>query len=164
MPINRAMTCPNCSAAMTQMTLEGHLSPPVEIDLCTACQAFWFDKYESLKLAPGSTLKLIKLIGEHSAPKPSFSTKLQCPRCASDLKLTHDMQRSTRFTYWRCDNAHGRFIGFFDFLREKNFIRPLSAQEIDDLRKEVQTINCSNCGAPIDLASGSSCSHCGSPV
>jgi hypothetical protein len=25
-------------------------------------------------------------------------------------------------------------------------------------------VNCSNCGAPIDLAEGSVCSHCGSPL
>src|SRR5262245_14818212 len=98
------MNCPNCSTAMTSMTLEGHLTPPVEIDLCTACQAFWFDKYESLRLAPASTLKLIKLIGEHSTSgKPTFAPNLRCPRCAARLLKTHDMQRNTRFSYWRCD-------------------------------------------------------------
>jgi hypothetical protein len=150
---------------MNSMTLEAHLSAPVDIDLCTNCQAFWFDKYESLKLAPGSTLKLIKLIGEHSASgKPTLPPSLRCPRCATPLLFTHDMQRSTRFTYWRCDNGHGRFIGFFDFLREKDFIRPLSPQQLDELRRNVQTVNCSNCGASIDLASVSACSHCGSPI
>jgi hypothetical protein len=28
----------------------------------------------------------------------------------------------------------------------------------------VQTIHCSNCGAPIDLARGSACPHCRSPL
>ena len=147
------------------MTLEAHLSAPVDMDLCTACQAFWFDKFESLKLAPASTLKLIKLIGEHStAGKPTISTKLDCPRCSAGLRFTHDMQRSTKFSYWRCDNGHGRFIGFLDFLREKNFIRPLSPQEIEELRQNVQIVNCSNCGAPIDLTSASACTHCGSAL
>jgi DNA-directed RNA polymerase subunit RPC12/RpoP len=158
------MNCPNCSTEMTRMTLDAHLSAPVEIDLCTGCQAFWFDKYESLKLSPGSTLKLIKLIGEHSKTKTTLSPGLRCPRCATRLLLTHDMQRSTRFTYWRCDNGHGRFIGFLDFLREKNFIRPLSPQQIEELRQNLQTVNCSNCGAPIDLTSASACTHCGSPI
>jgi Zn-finger nucleic acid-binding protein len=159
------MNCPNCFAAMTTMPLQAHLSAAVEVDLCTGCQGFWFDKYESLKLAPGSTLKLIKLIGEHStSSKTTLSAKLRCPRCAAKLLLTHDMQRNTRFTYWRCDKGHGRFIGFFDFLREKNFIRPLSAQEIDELRQNIQAVNCSNCGAPIDLAAASACAHCGSPL
>jgi DNA-directed RNA polymerase subunit RPC12/RpoP len=149
---------------MTTMTLDAHLAAPVDIDLCTACQAFWFDKYESLKLSAGSTLKLIKLIGEHSAAgKAELSPTLRCPRCTAHLLMTHDMQRSTRFNYWRCE-AHGKFISFFDFLREKNFIRVLSPQQIEELRKNIQSINCSNCGAPIDLASASTCSHCGSPI
>jgi ribosomal protein L37E len=159
------MLCPNCSTDMTKMTLQIHQGAPVEIDLCTACQAFWFDKYESLKLAPGSTLQLIRLIGEHStAGKPTLSTELSCPRCGTQLLLTHDIQRNTRFNYWRCDDGHGKFISFFDFLREKNFIRPLSPHEIEGLRQNVQAVNCSNCGAPIDLMSASACTHCGSPV
>jgi hypothetical protein len=149
---------------MTSMTLEAHLTAPVEIDVCSPCQAFWFDKYEDLKLSAGSTLKLIKFIGENSSPaKPSWSEKLRCPRCASHLLLTHDLQRNTKFSYWRCE-GHGRFIGFLDFLREKNFIRTLSAQEINALKEKVQTVNCSNCGAAIDLARDSVCAHCGSPI
>ena len=123
---------------MTSMTLDAHLSAPVTIDQCIPCQAFWFDKYESLKLSPGSTLKLLKLIGEHSSePKPTISSALQCPRCNSTLKFTHDLQRSTRFSYWRCPNDHGRLTSFFDFLREKNFIRNLTAEQIDELKQKL---------------------------
>src|SRR6185369_11478390 len=35
---------------------------------------------------------------------------------------------------------------------------------IDELRKNVKMINCSNCGAPIDLAKTTTCAHCGSPL
>lgn len=147
------------------MTLDGHQGRPVSIDLCRECQAFWFDKYESLQLAPGSTLHLMKLIGEGASTGPrQFSDALHCPRCSAVLKRTQDMQRNTHFSYFRCTNEHGRFIRFFEFLREKNFIRPLSAQQIDELKQHVQTVNCSSCGAPIDLATGSVCAHCKSPV
>jgi hypothetical protein len=150
---------------MAAMTLDAHLTTPVTIDLCTVCHAFWFDKYENLKLSPRSTLKLLKLIGEHSSSgKPAVASDLHCPRCAAQLRETTDMQRSTRFSYWRCINDHGRFIGFFDFLREKNFIRPLTPQQIDELKQNIQTLNCSNCGAPIDLTTASLCDHCGSPI
>jgi hypothetical protein len=150
---------------MTSMTLDAHLSVPIEIDLCTACQAFWFDKYESLKLSAGSILQLMKLIGDHSAAAPAVITKaLQCPRCSESLRLTNDMQRTTRFSYWKCDKEHGKFIRFLDFLKEKNFIRPMPAVEIEELKKNVRTVNCSNCGAPIDLATSSACTHCGSAI
>ena len=150
---------------MTAMPLEARLSAAVEIDLCAGCQAFWFDRYESLKLSPGSTLKLMKFIGEHTAPGKELRTEeLRCPRCTSPLMATNDMQRSTRFSYWRCLREHGRFIRFFEFLREKDFVRPLTPQQLAELRRTIQTINCSNCGAPIDLAANSSCPHCKSPI
>jgi hypothetical protein len=150
---------------METMTCEAHLSAPVEIDLCAGCQAFWFDKYESLKLAPGSTLRLMKFIGEHTAPARELHAQaLRCPRCTGHLKATNDMQRSTKFNYWRCPQEHGRFIRFLEFLKEKDFIRPLSPKQIEELRQKIQTVNCSNCGAPIDLAAASACTHCGSPL
>jgi hypothetical protein len=150
---------------MMSMTLDAHMGRSVTIDLCTGCQAFWFDKYESLQLSPNSTLKLMKFIGEHSvSSKAPFPQTLKCPRCEAQLLLTKDLQGSTRFSYWRCKSDHGRFTRFFEFLREKQFIRVLSPKEIVELRKNIQILNCSNCGAPIDLASGSACKHCGSPV
>jgi predicted amidophosphoribosyltransferase len=107
----------------------------------------------------------MKFIGEHTASgKQLNADNLRCPRCAGPLKHTNDMQRSTRFSYWRCLKEHGRFIRFFEFLREKNFVRPLSPQQIAELRQNLQTVNCSNCGAPVNLESGAVCSHCGSPI
>src|SRR5262245_41734909 len=97
-----AMNCPNCSAEMTHMTLEGHQGRPVVIDLCMNCQAFWFDKYENLQIAPASTLRLMKLIGERApAASVSFSNTMRCPRCSNLLPLTRDIVRNTHFSYWR---------------------------------------------------------------
>jgi len=159
------MKCPNCAAEMTGMTLAGHQGRPVAIDLCLTCQAFWFDKYENLQIAPASTLELMKLIGERPSATPiAVSHKLQCPRCSDVLPLTHDIVRNTRFNYWRCKNGHGHFIRFFEFLRQKNFIRPLSPVQIEELRRHTQSLNCSNCGAPIDLVANSACAHCGSEI
>jgi DNA-directed RNA polymerase subunit RPC12/RpoP len=150
---------------MKAMTMQARLGKEVAIDLCVECQAFWFDKYESLQLAPGSTLELLKIIGERTNPGvKQFSSALACPRCGDPLRLTNDMQRSTRFSYFRCAGDHGRFIRFFEFLREKDFIRPLTPQQIDELRKDAAVVNCSSCGAPIDLAKGSACAHCKSPI
>src|SRR5438093_13788373 len=73
-----SVKCPSCAMEMTAMTLEGHVSMSVAIDVCPSCQAFWFDKYESLQLSPGSTLRLMKFIGEHSSGKSSLSDMLRC--------------------------------------------------------------------------------------
>ena len=74
------------------------------------------------------------------------------------------MQRNVGFQYRRCPHGHGRLTTWFDFLREKNFIRPLSPNQIADLRQNVTSVNCSNCGAPVDLTHTSTCAHCGSPL
>jgi hypothetical protein len=74
------------------------------------------------------------------------------------------MQRATRFEYLRCPHGHGRLTTFFDFLREKDFIRPLTPEQLATLRQSVQSVNCSNCGAPVNLTDGAACQHCGAPL
>ena len=150
---------------MEHHVLDGHMGRETAIDLCQACQSVWFDSRENLQLTPGATLTMFRVIGEHVArvtPQDRDITK--CPRCNAQLRRTQDLQRNTRFEYFRCPNNHGRLTTFFDFLKEKDFVRPLTPQQIAELRRNVQTINCSNCGAPIDLAKRSDCGHCGSPL
>jgi hypothetical protein len=150
---------------MTPLALDAQLGTRVALDLCASCQLIWFDRYESLRLTPGATLELFKLIGER--PRASASplrTPMKCPRCDLRLLLTNDRQRNTPFRYWRCGKDHGRAITFFDFLREKDFIRPLAPQQIAELRRSVQSVNCANCGGPIDLVAASVCGHCGTPI
>jgi len=159
------MNCPGCAAAMTAITLAGHVGTTVDVDMCNSCQAFWFDRHESLQLSPGSILELFTLIAKHSSSDRSvLSSVLRCPRCGIQLLSTHDAQRDTKFQYWRCDNEHGRFITFVDFLREKNFIHPMTPRQLEELKQNIRVITCPNCGGPIDLTTASACSHCGSAV
>ena len=140
------------------------LGTPIVVDACTNCGTFWFDRLESPQLSPGSILKLFQLIGDGAATRPAQPTILCCPRCDAHLLLTHDMQRHTAFEYWRCDAGDGRLISFYNFLREKNFIRALSPAELAELRDNLQSVRCSSCGAPIDVGKGSVCTHCGTPL
>jgi hypothetical protein len=150
---------------MQEHTLDSHLGRSVVIDLCQPCQSLWLDGRESLALTPGATLSLFRIIGERtSKPHISEADGGKCPRCRGRLRKTHDMQRATRFEYFKCPNGHGRLTTFFDFLKEKDFIRPLTPQQIAELRRSVQSVNCSNCGAPIDLANATACTHCGSAL
>ena len=150
---------------MEQHLLDGHLGRTIEVDLCEPCQSLWFDGKENLQLTPGATLAIFRAIGEHvRKPERNDAELVKCPHCKARLRRTQDMQRATRFEYFRCPNNHGRLTAFFDFLKEKDFIRPLTQQQIAELRKNVQILNCSNCGGPIDLAKTSVCAHCGSPL
>lgn len=150
---------------MQEETFEAHLGRSTAIDICHACQSFWFDVRESPSLTPGATLALFRIIGEQlKRPEHPRHDVARCPRCRGRLRSTSDMQRTTRFTYLNCPNGHGRLITFFDFLREKDFIRPLTPQQIDALRGSLDTVNCANCGAPVSVAARATCGHCRSPL
>ena len=152
---------------MQRLTLDARMGQSVEIDYCAPCRAFWFDEYESLHLTPAATLQLFRMIADITkggAAGGRLGEGASCPRCGGKLQLAHDKQRNTPFQYWRCVQGHGRFIGFTEFLKEKNFIQPLSPAQIEELRRNVRAINCSNCGAPVVLATESACRHCGSAL
>jgi hypothetical protein len=150
---------------MEAPTMDGHYGARVALDLCPPCGGIWFDGHESVTLTPGAVLRLFLMIDEHriEARRP-LPSRLACPRCRAPLALTVDRQRATRFCYWRCPHDHGRFITFAEFLREKNFVRPLSGAELAELRRNVTQVSCSSCGAPIDLAATSQCGYCRAPV
>jgi hypothetical protein len=150
---------------MEESTFDAQLGRRSLIDICHACQSFWFDTYESATLTPGSTLRLFRIIGEKIArPERSTADLARCPRCRSRLRRTHDIQRNTKFQYLSCPHGHGRLTTFFDFLREKDFIRPLTPHQIEELRRSVGSVNCANCGAPVDVIAGASCAHCRTPL
>lgn len=136
----------------------------IEIASCAPCNLLWFDQSASIRLTPQAVLLLFQYIGQAGAAANSLASSFSCPRCGGTLALIHDLQRSTRFTYWRCANDYGQLITFGQFLAEKNFIRPPSADELAKLRTAVRQINCSQCGAPIDLQTETVCSHCGAAI
>lgn len=150
---------------MVEEALRSRHGQAVAVDLCFTCQGIWFDDRESLRLSPAATLKLFTLIGEHAdRSQPSPGGAATCPRCRAPLRTTSDMQRHTRFEYQRCPAGHGRWTSFYSFLREKDYITPPSAAQMAEIRQSVGTMNCVNCGAPIDLTTATTCDRCGSPV
>lgn len=137
----------------------------VDLELCFDCHAIWFDAYESAQLTPGAVIQLFRKIHEHrSAPARPLADSPRCPECRALLAFTQDIQRTNRIAYHRCPEGHGRFTTFLQFLREKNFVRSLSAPEIERLRATVSQVRCSGCGAAVDLAKDPACAYCRSPL
>jgi hypothetical protein len=159
------MDCPNCQGEMDSRSFERHLAGEVSVDLCFPCHLIWFDSAESLQLAPAGVLELFKQIHRNEKrERHPLQERFACPRCGSWLRRTEDMSKSGRFRYFRCARDHGRLTPFFDFLREKQFVRALTPAEIARVRAEVRQVQCSGCGAPIDLEHDTSCTHCGAPI
>jgi hypothetical protein len=134
------------------------------VDLCTRCHALWFDAFESVRLTPAATLALFAAVRAAEGPMRAEQKSLACPRCRAGLVETRDMRHTTRFVYWRCPNGHGRFTPFVQFLREKDFLRPLAPRELERLKVHVRSIRCTGCGAPVDLSRDARCPYCAGPI
>jgi len=157
--------CPGCGQPMNRLQFERKPLGSLDVDLCVGCQLLWFDAHESLQLTPGSTLRLFEAMHvDTPGPRHPLPDSLACPRCRFPLARTQDLQRRTRFSYYRCEAGHGRLTPFVQFLREKDFLRPLPADELERLKAQIRTIRCSSCGAPIDLATNTVCGYCRAPI
>jgi Zn-finger nucleic acid-binding protein len=159
------LTCPGCRNPMRPLDLVRRAAGTMVIDLCVRCEVLWFDPMESPQLSAAATLELFRAINE-AQPQVhgTLPRSMGCPRCASPLALTQDLQHTTRFSYYRCQRGHGRLTPFFQFLREKNFIRPVPDEELARLKALVRIIRCGSCGAPIDLAKSTACEFCRAPI
>jgi hypothetical protein len=151
---------------MTDQAVEAYSGAgPLEVGSCAPCNLLWFDRSGSISLTPRAVLGLFQYIGTAAgAARTPLASTFRCPRCSDAMALTYDLQRSTRFTYWRCANDHGQLFTFNQFLREKNFIRNPTLAELNKLRETVRQISCSQCGGPIDLTKDTACTHCGAPI
>jgi hypothetical protein len=160
------MDCPGCHAAMLPLEFERALLPSrISASFCFACQVVWFDQHDCAQLSPGGVLEVFKALNEHrSDARNALPEMLDCPRCSSRLALTQDLQHTTHFSYYRCPFGHGRLSSFLQFMLEKNFIRPISGTELAALKAKVRTIQCSNCGAPVDLEHSVACAYCHTPI
>ena len=150
---------------MTTLDFERHDIGRVSLDFCFPCQVIWFDTMESLQLTARGVLDVFTALNEHRVPaRSALPSLINCPRCHTRLELTHDLQHATHFAYFRCPFGHGRVTPFLQFLLEKNFVRPITGAELAALKAKVRQVQCSNCGAPLDLEHDTACKYCGSPI
>jgi hypothetical protein len=137
----------------------------LEIDICFECHCLWLDQYEASQLTPGAVMELFRTIhakaSEHAKP---VATHARCPKCQGALVFTNDYQGSNRINYYRCPQWHGRLTTFFQFLREKHFVRDLTPAEIAGLRVRMEQVRCSSCGGAIDIGRDAACGYCRAPL
>ncbi len=159
------MTCPGCALDTAPLTLEGQYGRVIGIDVCHACNGVWFDGHEDLHLSPAGVVTLFEAMGRAAGgARTAMARRKPCPRCQTGLLRSHDRVRDTRYEFFRCAVGHGRFMTFAAFLRARHFVRDLSAAEVRELGVRVAVIKCVNCGASVDVRTGSACGFCQSPV
>ncbi len=160
--------CTNCSSIMSLYSLPGHYGQTLAIDVCLDCNAIWFDQWESTQLSPDGVVALFQLIHERGGASSTAGKKLneglRCVTCGDGMKLTNDRVKNTRFAYQSCRHGHGRLTTFYNFLSEKQFVRELTQAERTKLCATVKQVQCSGCGAPVDLAKNDACAYCRAPV
>lgn len=157
--------CPACHEPMHTEPYEGHYGRLVDLDVCHRCNALWFDRLEHLALSAGAVLELIRSMHTRRAPpEGAMPEALRCPRCSGPLRRALRTQRTVRYEVHECSAGHGHFITFYQLLRERECVRPLSGEKLRELRRQVSSVACSNCGAPVDLHRTTACGHCGAPL
>jgi hypothetical protein len=156
--------CPSCAQKMQTVAVDSRSVGKIDIEVCVQCFVIWFDKAESAQLAPSAVVDLFKIVNACSdKPRLPQASVLPCPRCKTRLTLTQDVCKAGRITYYRCQE-HGRLTPFYQFLKEKHFIRLLTPVEIGKLRVDVKQIKCSGCGGAIDLEKDTACAYCGAAI
>lgn len=157
--------CPACGQTMDAEHFAGHYGRKVELDLCHHCNALWFDRMENLALTAGGVLALLQSMQAHYADDRVPMPKLKhCPRCESTLEQSRRRTKAIQYTVFDCVHGHGHFITFYELLREKDCIRPLRGEKLKALRKQLDVVACSSCGAPVDLHKTAACTHCSAPL
>ena len=157
--------CPSCKASMELHLLPSVRGGTVGLDLCFGCRGMWFDPKENLRLTSASVMALFRLLHDHRDDvRNPMASQLACPRCRSVLTQGFDLVKSGRYATFRCRNLHGRFSPFSSFMVEKGFVRHLTQPEIDDIAQRVAVINCTSCGAPVNVRKDHACPHCRSAL
>ena len=160
--------CTNCASIMSLYVLPGHYGRSIDVDVCLDCNAIWFDQWESSQLSPDGVVSLFQLIHQRGGASSSAGAKLgeglRCLSCGDSMKTVNDRVKSTRFVYQSCRHGHGRLTTFYNFLSEKQFVRELTQAERTKLCATVRQIQCSGCGAPVDLTKHDACSYCRAPI
>lgn len=163
--MSETIHCPSCTQPMASREFSRRTVGSLHVDLCFGCALIWFDEHESALLAPAAVIELFREIqSQRDSARNRVAARLPCPRCSDPLALTHDVCKSGPLQYFRCAHDGGRLTPFFQFLREKQFVRAVTPAEVARMRATMKQVQCSNCGAPIDLTQGTTCGYCHSPV
>lgn len=162
-PALHGLICTSCSQGLTALELEGHYAAKVHIDICRHCHLVWFDALESVRLSGLGWVQLIRQMIASPALNAPLATRLACVRCQSPLKAVRNLTRFGRTAAQECPQGHGHYQGYSLLLAERGLVRPVYPHDRLALRQQGRSLDCLNCGAPMDNAA-TACSYCDTPL
>lgn len=148
---------------MQQLSVEGHYTAKVEVDVCTHCHLVWFDALESMRLSGMGWVQLIRQMIASPALNAPLAVRLACVRCQSPLKAVRNLTRFGRSAAQECPQGHGHYQGYSLLLAERGLVRPIYPHDRQALREQGRSLGCLNCGANLG-SNETQCSYCDSPV
>jgi uncharacterized protein with PIN domain len=149
---------------MQSMRFRDDARQAVEIDVCHQCNGIWFDPQESARLDDEAVVQLFDLVHQRggTAARPTAADR-HCPRCDQPLQPANIAIGQAQVRYWQCPSGHGRHATFLQLLFEKEFVRPLSGDEVARLPAMTRGVRCAECGGTVDPR-GSGCANCSTPL
>ena len=123
---------------------------------------------EACKLTPGATLEPFEAVrrgpGPIVAPHTAGPAALPAPHAAALALRNAPSARDALPLTHRCASGHGRFTPFVQFLREKDFIRPLTRPSGRASSRSSVRSAAPPAAAPVDLEKDSACPYCRAPI
>ncbi len=157
--------CPSCAQPLSVETFEGHYGAKVELDLCHSCELIWFDKLENIQLSANGALGLLRSMATGLDPqRQPLPDRMDCPRCTGPLRQEVRRKKGSQWQVRACRQSHGQLVRYFDFLVERDCVKPLQGERLEELKRNVQQIRCSGCGSPVDIHKHDACQACGAPL
>lgn len=146
---------------MTRLALLGRDSRSVDLDMCRACRAIWFDALESVRLSGlGWTLLLRRLAALPSASTTaSAPVVMRCSACKVALMPLRNVNRYGRFAAQQCPSCLGQLQSHSMLLANRGLFRPLLERERATLAAEGRPLECLHCGAGLE-GGADHCSYC----
>ena len=145
-----ALACGNCHAPLHVLRRAGHYGKTVEIDLCAPCHLVWFDAVESARL---SGIGLLDLVAAMASAQTLAHLPLRpdahCARCRGPLRTVHNRTRWGPSLQLECQQRHGAWQTFAQFLSEKGLLRPMSSADRARALQRDGVLHCVNCGGEV---------------
>ena len=120
-----ALICPQCSAAMREVSAPATVGYCILLDQCAGCGGIWCDRWELYPLDAAAAAQL-DAVDEAALATTTAATSatLDCPRCQRPLTRLSDASLPPNTVIHRCTGCDGMWLNRGMLRRVKSRPRP----------------------------------------